>query len=87
MQHIMQVVIADDCPMCVFSEDVVGFARRTYPNLKIDLLNLSNPDTICPENIFATPTYLLNGQIIFLGNPSFEELGDCLESVGVEMIE
>ena len=32
-----------------------------------------------PSQVFATPTYILNGRTIFLGNPTQEELAQKLE--------
>ncbi|MEZ4612544.1 MAG: hypothetical protein R2838_20260 [Caldilineaceae bacterium] len=32
------------------------------------------PDAVVPEVIFATPTYLLDGRVWSLGNPSAEKI-------------
>lgn len=74
MQHKLEVYIADECPGCDEAKLLVKKLLQKKVNIKIDLLNFNNPTTICPDNIFATPTFVLNGQIIFLGNPSLIEL-------------
>jgi len=81
--HKLQVYIADDCPGCAQARRLVNAVTQNYPKLKIDLLNLSNPDTICPDNIFATPTFVLDNRIISLGNPSIVELRQQLLQAGV----
>jgi len=87
MPHTLKVYIADDCLTCQETRDLVARLRQTFPNLKIDLLNLSNPDTIYPDSVFATPTFALNGRTIFLGNPSLSEVIACLQKEGIPMAE
>ena len=43
-----------------------------FPDLEIELLDLSYNRK--PDYIFATPTYVLDGCIIFLGNPTRADL-------------
>lgn len=47
-----------------------------FPGVKVEMLDTAV--TPLPENVFAVPTYLLNGRVIFLGNPTREELCDKL---------
>ena len=83
MQHKLEVYVVDDCSSCERAQNFVAGILNRYENLKIDLFNLSNPDTISPDNVFATPTYILNGSILFLGNPSLEELDERFKGVGI----
>ncbi len=83
MQHKLEVYVVDDCSSCERAQNFVAGIINRYANLKIDLFNLSNPDTISPDNVFATPTYILNGSILFLGNPSLEELDERFKKVGI----
>ncbi len=83
MQHKLEVYVVDDCSSCERAQNFVAGIINRYANLKIDLFNLSNPDTISPDNVFATPTYILNGSILFLGNPSLEELDARFKKVGI----
>ncbi len=43
----------------------------------MELVDLSSAQR--PENVFAAPTYLLNGKVISLGNPYPNELRRKLE--------
>ena len=83
VQHKLEVYVVDDCSSCERAQNFVAGIINRYANLKIDLFNLSNPDTISPDNVFATPTYILNGSILFLGNPSLEELDARFKKVGI----
>jgi len=70
----LEIYISDDCPTCVETKNLASIIANRYENLEIDLINLSEPDTICPEKVFAVPTFIYNNRIIFLGNPSLQEL-------------
>ena len=37
--------------------------------VQVQLIDLSQPGVIKPESVFAVPTYLLNGDVVSLGNP------------------
>lgn len=51
--------------------------KCSLPGVEVSLLDLSDPATVRPESIFAVPTYLLNGQVLSLGNPELDWL--CLQ--------
>ncbi|OQY33971.1 MAG: hypothetical protein B6243_05885, partial [Anaerolineaceae bacterium 4572_5.2] len=57
VQHKLEVYIVDDCSSCERAQNFVAGIINSNANLKIDLLNLSNPDTISSDNIFATPIW------------------------------
>lgn len=42
--------------------------------LNVELIDLDVEGTINHDDVFSTPTYVFNGRIISLGNPSLEEL-------------
>lgn len=68
----LQVYIADDCWTCEESHRIIADMEPQFPNIAIEMLNVAN--TPYPEDIFAVPTYVLNGRIISLGNPTRDEL-------------
>lgn len=79
MSNRLGIVVTDDCTNCEVSRRLAAEMSRRYPSLQIDLINLSDPDTICPEDVFAVPTFLYNDRLIFLGNPSQQELDAFLQ--------
>ncbi len=42
--------------------------------MNTQIINLDDPCAIKPDNVFAVPTYVLDGRIISLGNPHREQL-------------
>lgn len=68
----LQVYIADDCWTCEETKRIVADMASQFPELAVELLDLNEVER--PDEVFAVPTYLLNGRVISLGNPTRQEL-------------
>lgn len=68
----LQVYIADDCWTCEETQRIVADIAPKFPKVMIEVLNTAV--TPMPENVFAVPTYVLDGRILYLGNPTRDEL-------------
>lgn len=74
----LHVYVANDCWSCDEARRIVAEVTPLFPHIDIELRDVS--DGRRPNQVFATPTYILNGRTIFLGNPTREELIQKLES-------
>ncbi|CAN5679176.1 hypothetical protein BH23CHL4_BH23CHL4_01880 [soil metagenome] len=67
-------------PGCVASDDARALVNRirsvSLPGLETRLIDLSAPNARRPGTVFAIPTYVLDGAVVSLGNPSEEWLVD-----------
>lgn len=68
----LQVYVREDCWTCAESRRIVSEIAPQFPQIAVELLDLESTNQ--PENIFAVPTYVLDGRVIFLGNPYREQL-------------
>ena len=68
----LEIYVADECLACEETRRIVTEITPLYPNVDIELLDLT--DERKPDSVFATPTYVLDGRTIFLGNPTQEQL-------------
>lgn len=68
---ILHVYIADDCWSCQETRRIVADVTGQFPEIRVELRDM-NQDW--PDDVFAVPTYVLNGRVISLGNPTREEL-------------
>ena len=75
----LHVYIRDDCWTCAESHRIVADIAPQFPQLSVELIDIDQDDP--PGNVFAVPTYILDGRIISLGNPYREELRKIIESV------
>ena len=80
MMH-LQVYISQDCWTCAETVRIVQDVSPQFPDVIVEILDTK--DTPMPEGVFAVPTYLLNGRIISLGNPTRQELKQKLETVRI----
>lgn len=73
----LQVYVEEDCWSCAESRRLIKNIAPLYPNLIVELVDIQK--SAKPATVFAVPTFVLNGKIIFLGNPYPEELRGKIE--------
>ncbi len=74
MKDILRVFVAQDCSGCVEARVIVARIEQDYPNLNVEMIDIADNQTLVPDMVFATPTYMLNGRIVSLGNPKPDEI-------------
>ena len=64
----LEIYITDQCTNC---QEAVLIAEqaRTIAGLSVTVVNLDEPGQRVPPQVFAAPTYVLNGLVVSLGNP------------------
>lgn len=70
----VDIYVAEGCHSCVYSREVATNIHRDFPAVRVRLIDISDSAAVRPEIVFATPTYLLNGQVWSLGNPSPQDV-------------
>ncbi len=70
----VEIYVADHCQNCQHAYVVAEMIRQEFPQVNLEIVNLSQTTEGIPEVVFATPTYLLNGQLWSLGNPSVTDM-------------
>ena len=66
----VEIFVAQHCFMCQYAYEIVELIERDFSQVKLQVIDIADPDASIPEVVFATPTYLLNGRVWSLGNPS-----------------
>jgi hypothetical protein len=77
---VLEIFIDSTCPNCAIAFNLADWVRKSFPSISIRVIDLSNSDREIPEAVFAVPTYLLNGKLIFLENPGAQELHMVIEA-------
>jgi len=64
----LEIYITDQCTNC---REAVVIAEQagSIAGLEVTVVNLDAPGQGVPPQVFATPTYILNGLVVSLGNP------------------
>lgn len=70
----VDIYVSSHCEVCEYSYEVAAGIRRAFPQVTVEIIDLQETTHPIPEAVFATPTYLLNGQLWSLGNPSPQEV-------------
>lgn len=74
----LDVYISETCWSCDEARQIVADIKPQFPSVTIELRDIG--DVRRPSSVFATPTYVLDGRTIFLGNPTREQLQQKLEA-------
>ena len=74
----VEIFISEHCMICAYAEEVAAIIRRDFPTVKLHVIDIHKTTAPIPERVFATPTYLLNGRVWSLGNPSLEQVAETL---------
>lgn len=77
-KHQIMIYVAQHCGTCEYSYQVAEEIRREFPQVQVHIVDLEQTTEVIPEVVFATPTYLLNGRVWSLGNPSPEQVEETL---------
>lgn len=70
----VEIYVAEHCLLCEYAYEIAEGIRDNFPGVDLRIVNLSQTTEPIPDAVFATPTYLLNGRLWSLGNPSREEI-------------
>ncbi len=76
----LQVFVQTDCDICSRARQLAKHADEQFPNLEVDIvdMNETEPDR---DDVFAVPTFVLEGRVLSLGNPQESELHDEVASL------
>lgn len=77
----LEVFVTDDCWTCDETDRIVSKVAVDFPTVDVEVINARTGRW--PNNVFASPTYMLNGRIISLGNPSWATLCQQLASTPI----
>ncbi len=69
----LEIVVSLSCVGCEEARLIAEEMRARFPSLDVDVIEIGK-ERPPPPKVFATPTYLLDGAVISLGNPKRDTL-------------
>lgn len=81
---LLQIVVASHCFGCEEALRLYQEAIKTFPQISVDFIDIEQVEAKVPAGIFAVPSYLLNGVLLFTGNPAEAELFSALSAALVQ---
>ena len=76
----LEIFVEAGCLSCGRAFELAEGVARLYPGLSVDMIDISDTEREVPEDVFAVPTYVLNGRVVSLGNPSPEDLAAKIDA-------
>lgn len=70
----LHIFVAEHCPGSPTARRRAAWLREQAPDIPVAVVDIGAPGVAVPPAVFGTPTYTWNDRIIFLGNPSDQEL-------------
>lgn len=68
----LELFVSRDCASCARARALAARAAAHFPALSVEVVDLD--ESPVPPEIFATPTFRLEGHIVSLGTPTWESL-------------
>lgn len=76
----LQVFIETDCEVCERAVSLAKDVENDYPNVAVQLIDMNEAEGH-HDDVFAVPTFVLNGRVFSLGNPQQQTLQAAIESL------
>lgn len=76
----LQIYVEAGCAGCSRAREIANELGSLYPGLSVEVIDIAAPDSTVPDEVFAVPTYLLDGEVVSLGNPGPEDLTRLVEA-------
>lgn len=71
---LLRIYVAPHCESCQEALRLAEALRQKYPAVQVEVIDLGANASRNWDDVFSVPTYVLDGKIISLGNPSLVEL-------------
>jgi hypothetical protein len=74
----LDIYVMEHCDNCRYAVEMAAWIAQQYPKVVVQVIYLEHTTAPIPESVFATPTYLLDGRVWSLGNPSHAQVVQTL---------
>lgn len=76
----LEVFVQPGCERCERAQHLAREVDAEYPRLTVRVVDVSETPSR-PADVFAVPTFLLNGRLFSLGNPAPSHLYEGIEAL------
>jgi hypothetical protein len=73
-RRVLAIFVLEKCPGFERARQVAAAIESAALDLRVHVIDLGAAGAVRPPAVFAVPTYVLDGQVIALGNPEPEWL-------------
>jgi hypothetical protein len=76
----LYVYTSRHCDVCRYAWALAAAAER-FPEMDVRVVDVDGGDAEVPEEVFALPTYVLDGRVVSVGNPDLNTVERALADV------
>lgn len=76
----LQVYVEAGCAPCKRAMQLAEEVEQDYAGLSVRVIDVATSASP-PDNVFAVPTFLINGKVFSLGNPPLGDLRQEIETL------
>lgn len=76
----LQVYVEAGCAQCERAAELAKEIDSDYAQLAVEVIDVTEA-SIRPDEVFAVPTFMLNGKVVSLGNPEQSTLRQEIETL------
>lgn len=77
----LSVFVASHCPACEAALRLARRVRTRAPGWRVKVIRVDGSGAHVPDSVIGTPMYTWNGQTLYLGNPSEDELVTLMSQI------
>jgi len=77
----LRIYISAYCFGCDTAVQRAERLRALRPEIPVTLVDIEAPDAEVPRKVIGTPIYTWNDRVVFMGNPSEQELLERVEKL------
>jgi hypothetical protein len=74
----LRIYVSAYCRGCDTARQRAARLHTLRPDLPLALVDVEEPDADLPRNIIGVPMYTWHERVVFRGNPSEQELLECI---------
>ncbi len=76
----LAVFVEQGCSSCLVAIELAERAREQFPDVDVKIVDVTVSSEEQPQGVFAVPTFVLDGEVISLGTPSWDRLAPLLDA-------
>lgn len=76
----LKVFVEPGCELCVWALATANEIKKRFPAVIVTIVDIGKGEGPIPDSVFAVPTYVLDGNVVSLGNPALEELDKTIRA-------
>lgn len=76
----LRIFVAPGCAGCDTAVEMASAVGQIRPHREVVVIDLAENPVSLPPGVIGTPTYLLDDEVVSLGNPTLEHLLGILDS-------